>query len=151
MVGAIGFEPSVPQSLQQFAGLGWHSRDRNGSQRNSFSTRIGHAPTFRWRGYNSYRERLASCTLLRDHFDLAVASRHRISNATLAATNAVLPLESKGGETSTISAPTRLMLFNPRNSEFTSRGRRPPNSGVPVPGAKAGSMQSTSKLKYVED
>lgn len=43
MVGAIGFEPAAPQSFEALAGLGWQPKDRNGSQRNNYWTRIGHA------------------------------------------------------------------------------------------------------------
>jgi hypothetical protein len=43
MVGAIGFEPSVLQSFEVFAGLGWHRKDRDGSQGNNNWTWIGHA------------------------------------------------------------------------------------------------------------
>jgi len=40
--GAIGFEPNPLHSFQPFAGLGWQPKDRNGSQRNNYWTRIGH-------------------------------------------------------------------------------------------------------------
>ena len=42
MVGAIGFEPNPHLPFQPFAGLGWQPKDRNGSQRNNYWTRIGH-------------------------------------------------------------------------------------------------------------
>jgi hypothetical protein len=42
VVGAIGFEPTLPQPLQTLAGLGWQPKDRNGSERNNYWTRIGH-------------------------------------------------------------------------------------------------------------
>ena len=42
------------------------------------------------------------------------------------------------GATSTTSPPTKSIPFRPRRSSSTSRGVRPPTSGVPVPGAKAG-------------
>ena len=41
-MGAIGFEPTALQSFEVLAGLGWQPKDRNGSQRNNFWTRIGH-------------------------------------------------------------------------------------------------------------
>ena len=45
MVGAIGFEPSLTQPFLSLAGLGWQPKDRNGSQRNNYWTRIGHRAT----------------------------------------------------------------------------------------------------------
>lgn len=42
MVGAIGFEPNPLQPFESLAGLGWQPKDRNGSQRNNYWTRIGH-------------------------------------------------------------------------------------------------------------
>ena len=41
-MGAIGFEPSALKQTEVLAGLGWHLKDRNGSQRNNYWTRIGH-------------------------------------------------------------------------------------------------------------
>jgi len=52
---------------------------------------------------------------------------------------------SYSGATSTTSPPTKFRLFMPRNIASASRVVRPPTSGVPVPGAKAGSIESTSK------
>jgi hypothetical protein len=43
MVGAIGFEPSAFKQTEVLAGLGWQLKDRNGSQRNNYWTRIGHS------------------------------------------------------------------------------------------------------------
>jgi hypothetical protein len=44
MVGAIGFEPSAFKQAEVLAGLGWWQlKDRNGSQRNNYWTRIGHS------------------------------------------------------------------------------------------------------------
>jgi hypothetical protein len=42
MVGAIGFEPIALKQTEVLAGLGWQLKDRNGSQRNNYWTRIGH-------------------------------------------------------------------------------------------------------------
>ena len=58
--------------------------------------------------------------------------------------NAVPPLWSKGGEISTKSAPIK---FIPESFLMTSKAWKefgPPTSGVPVPGAKAGSIKSIS-------
>src|SRR3954463_12052180 len=64
----------------------------------------------------------------------------------LAAASAVCcPGPSYGGETSTTSAPTRSILRNARRKASASVVERPPTSGVPVPGANAGSRTSTSK------
>ena len=43
VVGAIGFEPSAFKQTEVLAGLGWQLKDRNGSQRNNYWTRIGHS------------------------------------------------------------------------------------------------------------
>jgi hypothetical protein len=43
MVGAIGFESTASQYYEVLAGLGWQPKDRNGSQRNSYWTLIGHS------------------------------------------------------------------------------------------------------------
>ncbi len=45
MVGAIGFEPSAFKFKQTevLARLGWQTKNRNGSQRNNYWTRIGHS------------------------------------------------------------------------------------------------------------
>ena len=43
MVGAIGLEPSASQSFVVLAGLGWATKNHNGSQRNGYWTRIGHS------------------------------------------------------------------------------------------------------------
>ena len=58
---------------------------------------------------------------------------------------AVLLGASYWGATSTTSPPTTWSPRTPRSSSSTSRGVRPPTSGVPVPGAKPGSTLSTSK------
>src|SRR5512147_2884711 len=76
----------------------------------------------------------------------ASASTHMISNMKVAPTRAVLPLGSKGGETSTTSPPIRLRPCSPRTTSCASRVVMPPISGVPVPGANTGSRPSTSKL-----
>jgi hypothetical protein len=47
LVGAIGFEPTPPQQLVALTGLGWQPKDRNGSQRNNYWTRIGHCRLIR--------------------------------------------------------------------------------------------------------
>ena len=70
-----------------------------------------------------------------------------ISNSRLAAVSAVLPDGSYGGETSTRSQPTRFMPQQPRIISRACIVVRPPISGVPVPGAKAGSRLSISKLR----
>jgi hypothetical protein len=43
--------------------------------------------------------------------------------------------------------PTRLMPASPRSSAIASREVSPPGTGVPVPGANAGSIASTSNVK----
>jgi hypothetical protein len=58
-----------------------------------------------------------------------------ISNIKVAPTRAVLPLGSKGGDTSTTSPPIRLSPCSPRRMCCASRVLMPPISGVPVPGA----------------
>ena len=55
MVGAIGFEPIQLQSLQQLAGLGWHPKDRNGSQGNNYWTWIGHCQPVRFADLVEFR------------------------------------------------------------------------------------------------
>ena len=69
------------------------------------------------------------------------AMTQRSSNITVAPTSAVMPPRSKGGDTSTTSAPT---MSSPREqrgaSACASRVVMPPISGVPVPGAMDGSM-----------
>ena len=64
--------------------------------------------------------------------------------ATVAAARAVTSAWSYAGATSTTSAPTMVMPSSPRSRCSSSRLLRPPISGVPVPGAKAGSRTSTS-------
>ncbi len=71
----------------------------------------------------------------------------RIANIMFAPISAVPPDWSKGGATSTTSAPMMFSPRIPRTMRCASRGVRPPISGVPVPGAKAGSRQSTSKVR----
>ena len=72
---------------------------------------------------------------------------HKISKAIVAPTNEVILFISKVGETSTRSAPTKLILFNSRTINWASRTLKPPTSGVPVPGAKVGSIPSISNVK----
>ena len=55
-----------------------------------------------------------------------------------------MPVGSSAGSTSTTSAPTRLTPANRRSRPKASAELKPPQTGVPVPGAKAGSMQSMS-------
>ncbi len=56
----------------------------------------------------------------------------------------VISAWSYAGATSTTSADTRLQDARPRRISRSSREVRPPASGVPVPGAWAGSRQSMS-------
>ena len=64
----------------------------------------------------------------------------------LAASTDVMPAGSAGGHTSVTSNPARRspMMFI---AFLTSIGIRPNGSGVPVPGAKAGSMPSMSSVR----
>ena len=71
---------------------------------------------------------------------------HKSSNSIVAPVSAVMPPTSKGGETSTTSAPAMLRPARPRSSACASRVVSPPIYGVPVPGAMAGSMLSMSKV-----
>ena len=57
---------------------------------------------------------------------------------------AVAPDWSKGGETSTRSAPTMFTPASSRQTRSASKLFGPPTSGVPVPGAKVGSTKSMS-------
>jgi hypothetical protein len=59
----------------------------------------------------------------------------RISNNIWAPTIAVLVVGSYCGATSTTSPPTMSIPLSPCRIPCTSRGVRPPTSGVPVPGA----------------
>ena len=72
----------------------------------------------------------------------------RMSSAARSPASAVMPAGSNGGQTSTTSAaqsstsrPTR------RSAARSSRVVSPPGSGVPVPGAKAGSRTSMSTVR----
>ena len=67
------------------------------------------------------------------------------SNMIVAPFSAVIPPRSNGGETSTMSAPAISSPASRRTMPCASRMLRPPASGVPVPGAKAGSSESMSK------
>ena len=71
--------------------------------------------------------------------------RLRISNSICAPACAVFVVASYCGATSTRSPPTMSMPFSPRRIACASRVVSPPISGVPVPGAKAGSSASMSK------
>ena len=51
------------------------------------------------------------------------------------------------GATSTTSMPQRPSRATRRSRRRTSRGRKPPGSGQPVPGTKPASSESTSKLR----
>ena len=68
------------------------------------------------------------------------------SKTMFAAATAVTPDGSYAGATSTTSALTgrRSYSARPRRIASSSRDVRPPGSGVPVPGAKAGSSESMS-------
>ena len=66
---------------------------------------------------------------------------------TCAAACAVFVLASYCGATSTTSPETMSSPTSPRKSSSASRVVKPPISGVPVPGAKAGSRLSTSKVR----
>src|SRR4051812_9214897 len=77
--------------------------------------------------------------------DHRTALRERSSYMTFAAASAVmLPALSYGGETSTTSQPTRSIPRSERSKASASAVENPPTSGVPVPGAKAGSRKSMS-------
>ena len=72
---------------------------------------------------------------------------HNISKAIVAPTKEVMLLRSKGGDTSTTSAPTKFILFSFLIINCASLTLKPPTSGVPVPGAYVGSIPSISKVK----
>ena len=55
-----------------------------------------------------------------------------------------MPGPSYGGDTSTTSQPTRSMPRSARTNASASAVEKPPTSGVPVPGANAGSRKSMS-------
>ena len=65
----------------------------------------------------------------------------------LAATMELIPLLSMSGESSTISQPIILNVFNNPIIFSKSCQKNPPGSGVPVPGSKLGSNQSKSTVK----
>ena len=70
------------------------------------------------------------------------------SMAIRSAASAVMPATSNGGHTSTTSAAHRSSSAPTRRSApRSSRVVRPPGSGVPVPGAKAGSSTSMSTVR----
>ena len=73
------------------------------------------------------------------------ASTQSQSWARCAAASAVISAWSKGGDTSTRSIPTRSRAPRPRTSSSACQLASPPGTGVPVPGAKAGSRPSMSK------
>src|SRR5580765_5307160 len=80
------------------------------------------------------------------HDASAVSARN--SYATFAPSSAVTwPALSYGGETSTTSKPLKRSPASERMKASASCGKRPATSGVPVPGANAGSSTSMSKLK----
>ena len=58
-----------------------------------------------------------------------------ISKAIVAPTSEVILFTSKGGDTSTTSAPIKFMSLKFLISNWASRTFIPPTSGVPVPGA----------------
>ena len=90
------------------------------------------------------RQQIGTFIFLVNYENFESAIIHNISYMMVAAIRAVLPDKSKGGETSTISAPTIFKPLNPRIILCASMGRIPPISGVPVPGANAGSIPSIS-------
>ena len=55
---------------------------------------------------------------------------HKISKAIVAPTSEVILFTSKGGETSTTSAPIKLISFNARIISCDSLTLKPPTSGV---------------------
>ena len=55
-----------------------------------------------------------------------------------------MPGPSYGGETSTTSQPASLIPRSARRNASASAVEKPPTSGVPVPGANAGSRKSMS-------
>src|SRR3954465_8332066 len=77
--------------------------------------------------------------------DHRTALSERSSYMTFAPASAVMhPALSYGGETSTTSQPTRSIPRSARRNASASAVEKPPTSGVPVPGAKAGSRKSMS-------
>jgi len=73
--------------------------------------------------------------------------RQRMLIATCAPAIAVAPVVSKGGETSTTSPPRILIPRSSLRIASACAEVRPPQTGVPVPGAYAGSRQSISKVR----
>jgi hypothetical protein len=61
--------------------------------------------------------------------------------------SAVVPVVSKGGDTSTRSQPTSLTPASPRTIWSACQSCRPPISWVPVPVASPGARLSMSKLR----
>ena len=80
------------------------------------------------------------------NFAFPEAQRQISSTAACAPATAVAPVGSNGGETSTTSPPTILIPAKSRRMIAACDDDNPPQTGVPVPGAKAGSRQSISKL-----
>ena len=74
--------------------------------------------------------------------------RQIMSTAICAAARAVISAWSNGGDTSTTSMPQMSRSPKPRSIASACALERPPATGVPVPGAKAGSRQSMSKVRY---
>src|SRR5262249_38635475 len=70
------------------------------------------------------------------------ASNAMNSKMMLAAASAVMLPVSNGSDTSTRSNPLKSIPVRPRRIANASRVEGPPTSGVPVPGAKAGSRKS---------
>ena len=58
----------------------------------------------------------------------------------------VISAWSYGGDTSTRSIPTKLISSNDLMNSKAYQVATPPQTGVPVPGAKAGSRKSISKV-----
>lgn len=77
------------------------------------------------------------------------ATSERNSNPTCAAAWAVICPWSKAGNTSTTSPPTQFTSLNARRYCKPICVDGPPTSGVPVPGAYAGSKKSTSNERKV--
>src|ERR1700733_5348738 len=76
----------------------------------------------------------------------AAVARHNTTNSTCAAICAVLVVGSYWGAISTTSPPTTSRPRQPLRIAKASTELKPPTSGVPVPGAKAGSRPSMSKV-----
>ncbi len=76
--------------------------------------------------------------------DMIVVSSYAVWDAA----TEVISAWSYAGATSTTSAETRLQEARPRRISSSSREVMPPASGVPVPGAWAGSRQSMSMEMY---